>query len=78
MMDPDYDLFVAAALHGSLAAGGRALGISATMASRRIGRLEQRLGARVIHRSTLRFALTEAGERVHGELQQIPAHLHQA
>jgi len=78
MMDPDYDLFVAAALHGSLAAGGRALGISATMASRRIARLEQRLGAQLIHRSTRRFALTEAGERFHGELQQIQAQLHQA
>lgn len=78
MMDPDYDLFVAAARHGSLSAGGRTLGVSATMASRRIGKLEQRLGAQLIHRSTRRFALTEAGERFHIALQHIQAQLHEA
>lgn len=78
MMDPDYDLFIAAAAQGSLAAGGRALGISATMASRRIARLERRLGAQLIHRSTRRFALTAPGEQFHAALLHIQTQLHAA
>ncbi|MDX3901529.1 MAG: LysR family transcriptional regulator [Sphingobium sp.] len=78
MMDPDYDLFAAIVAEGGLAAAGRRLHISAAMVSKRLVRLEERLGARLIHRTTRRLALTPAGERLHGDLQQILTALDEA
>ncbi|WP_197277291.1 LysR family transcriptional regulator [Sphingomonas profundi] len=69
----DYDLFAAVVAHGSLAAAGRALGISAPMVSKRMARLERRLGTRLIHRTTRRMALTEAGRRFHQDVLTILA-----
>ncbi|SCW47613.1 DNA-binding transcriptional regulator, LysR family [Sphingobium faniae] len=75
MMDPDYDLFAAIAEEGGLAAAGRRLRISPAMVSKRLVRLEERLGARLIHRTTRRLALTAAGERLHDDLRDIMAAL---
>jgi len=71
MMDPDYDLFAAIVVEGGLAAAGRRLRISPAMVSKRLVRLEERLGARLIHRTTRRLALTPAGERLHDDLREI-------
>lgn len=71
MMDPDYDLFAAIVEEGGLAAAGRRLRISPAMVSKRLVRLEERLGARLIHRTTRRLALTGAGERLHDDLREI-------
>jgi DNA-binding transcriptional LysR family regulator len=60
-LDPDYQLFANVVDFGSLSAAGRALGISPAMVSKRLARLEQRLGVRLIHRTTRRLALTPAG-----------------
>ncbi|MFC4159153.1 LysR substrate-binding domain-containing protein [Chitinimonas lacunae] len=49
--------------HGGFAAAGRALGLPKSTLSRRIAELEQRLGVRLLQRSTRRLALTEVGER---------------
>ncbi|BAV63652.1 LysR family transcriptional regulator [Sphingobium cloacae] len=71
MMDPDYDLFAAIVAEGGLAAAGRRMRISPAMVSKRLARLEERLGARLIHRTTRRLALTAAGERLHDDLREI-------
>lgn len=48
--------------HGGFASAARALGMTRSRLSRRIGLLEQRLGVRLVHRSTRRFAVTEIGQ----------------
>ncbi len=47
---------------GSFSAAARALGISQTMATKHIDAIEDRLGARLFHRTTRRLTLTEAGQ----------------
>lgn len=78
MMDPDHELFVIIVDEGGLAAAGRRLHISPAMMSKRLARLEERLGARLIHRTTRRLALTPAGERLHADLRAILAALDDA
>lgn len=77
-MDPDHELFVAIVDEGGLAAAGRRLNISAAMMSKRLARLEERLGATLIHRTTRRLALTPAGEGLHDDLRAILARLAEA
>ncbi len=48
--------------HGGFAPAGRALGMPKSKLSRRIASLEERLGVRLIQRSTRRFAVTEIGQ----------------
>ncbi len=69
--DPDYALFVAIAESGSLSAAARALRISPAMVSKRLQKLENRLGVTLVHRTTRRLALTEAGERFRDDLSTI-------
>ncbi|NML10737.1 LysR family transcriptional regulator [Sphingobium sp. AR-3-1] len=78
MMDPDHELFVAIVDEGGLAAAGRRLHISPAMMSKRLARLEERLGAKLVHRTTRRLALTPAGERLHADLRGILAALDEA
>ncbi|WP_420144538.1 LysR family transcriptional regulator [Sphingobium sp.] len=78
MMDPDHELFVTVVDEGGLAAAGRRLLISPAMMSKRLARLEERLGARLLHRTTRRLALTPAGERLHADLRGILAALDEA
>jgi DNA-binding transcriptional LysR family regulator len=47
--------------HGGFAAAGRALGIPKSKLSRRIAQLEERLGTKLLLRTTRRFGVTEAG-----------------
>jgi len=70
-MDPNYALFAKVVAEGSLSAAARALGISPAMASKRLARLEDRLGAQLLHRTTRRIALTEAGAELHREVAEI-------
>lgn len=48
--------------HGGFAAAGRALGVPKSKLSRRIALLEERLGARLLQRSTRHFSVTEVGQ----------------
>jgi len=58
----DLYYFVNVVEHGGFAAAGRALGIPKSKLSRHLALLEERLGVRLIHRSTRRFAITELGQ----------------
>src|ERR1700678_231268 len=57
----DLYYFVQVVDHAGFAPAGRALGEPKSKLSRRIGLLEERLGVRLIQRSTRRFAVTEIG-----------------
>lgn len=48
--------------HLGFAPAGRALGIPKSKLSRRIALLEERLGVRLLQRSTRRFSVTEIGQ----------------
>ncbi len=54
--------------HGSFSAAASRLGVAKSSISRRVASLEQRLGARLLQRSTRRLALTEVGERYHQQV----------
>lgn len=58
----DLYYFVQVVDHGGFAPAGRALGTPKSKLSRRIALLEERLGTRLIQRSTRRFAVTELGQ----------------
>jgi DNA-binding transcriptional LysR family regulator len=73
IMDRDYRLFAEVVECGSLSAGGRALGLSPAAASKRLAALEERLGARLIHRTTRRLSTTEAGQAFYDEVRAILA-----
>ena len=58
----DLYFFVQVVEHGGFAPAGRALGLPKSRLSRRIAALEDRLGARLLQRSSRRFAVTEIGQ----------------
>lgn len=58
----DLYYFVQVVDHGGFAAAARALGMPRSRLSRRIALLEDRLGVRLIQRSTRRFSVTEIGQ----------------
>lgn len=57
----DLFLFVRAVEHGGFAAASRELGIPKSTFSKRVAELEAELGARLIHRTSRSFTLTEVG-----------------
>lgn len=71
-----YDLndlyyFVRVVDHGGFAPAGRALGEPKSKLSRRIAQLEQRLGVRLIQRSTRRFLVTEIGQNYYAHCKAM-------
>lgn len=58
----DLYFFVQVVDHAGFAPAGRALGIPKSKLSRRIALLEERLGVRLLQRSTRRFSVTEVGQ----------------
>jgi len=66
-------LFLAAVEAGSLAAAGRRFGHSPPAMTRMLGALEERLGVRLLERSTRRLAPTEAGRRLAEQARRLLA-----
>lgn len=71
-------VFARAATLGSLSAAARALGISQTMATKHIAAVEERLGVKLLHRTTRRLTLTEAGRQYLDAAERIVAELAEA
>jgi len=65
------EVLVKAVELGSLRAAAAALGMSAPMAGRHLRALEERLGARLLVRTTRRQALTEPGRQYHAACAQV-------
>jgi DNA-binding transcriptional LysR family regulator len=63
--------FVQVVDSGNLTTAGHALGLSTTLVSRQLARLEERLGVTLATRTTRRFALTEEGQRLYEYAQRI-------
>src|SRR3954465_15148395 len=53
---------------GSFAKGAKELGSSPPGSTRALGRLEQRVGVRLLDRTTRSLALTDEGRRLYGEI----------
>jgi DNA-binding transcriptional LysR family regulator len=58
-------VFVRVADEGGFTAAARALGVPKSAVSAAVARLEEELGARLLHRSSRRVVLTEAGAALH-------------
>ena len=74
----DYVLFAGVVQHRGFAPAGRAMHIPKSKLSRRIARLEDRLGVRLIERSTRRFRVTEVGQTLYKHCQTIVLELERA
>lgn len=66
-------LLVAAVDQGSLSGASRVSGVSLASVSRHISALEERLGTRLLVRSTRALRLTEAGQRYYAEAKRLLA-----
>ena len=58
----DLDIFARVARTGNMSYAGREMGLSPAVVSKRISLLEDRLGARLFHRTTRQLTLTDTGE----------------
>jgi LysR family transcriptional regulator, transcriptional activator for dmlA len=67
----DLRVFCTVARKSSFSAAAEALSVSAAYVSKRVSVLEADLGTRLLHRSTRRVAITEAGERVYAWAEKI-------
>lgn len=71
-------VLVRVASAGSLAAAGRDLGLSQTMVTKHVAAVEARLGVRLLHRTTRRLTLTEAGRGYLDACRRILAEIEEA
>jgi DNA-binding transcriptional LysR family regulator len=71
-------VFARVAALGSLSAAARALGLSQTMMTKHVAAIEDRLGVKVLHRTTRRVTLTEAGRRYLDAAERILAEIEEA
>lgn len=63
---------------GSLSGAARALGMSQTMATKHMAALESRLGVKLLHRTTRRLTLTEAGRNYLDSVERILTEIEEA
>lgn len=68
-------LFVQVAEQSSLSKAAQALGISSASASRHLAALEERLGVRLVERTTRRLWLTDAGREYHRRCVELLAEM---
>lgn len=72
------EIFARVVATGSMSAAARDLGLSPAVVSKRMGRLEERLGTRLMQRTTRRIALTEAGHGYYERVLEILGHIEEA
>ncbi len=74
----DLEIFAKVVSTGSMSLAGRVLGFSPAVVSKRIKRLEDRLGTRLLQRTTRQISLTEAGKGFYDRVLGILAGLEEA
>lgn len=70
--------FVSAVEKGGFSAAARSLGLTPSALSKLVSRLEDRLGARLLHRTTRRLQLTPEGETFFNRAQRILSAIEEA
>ena len=75
---PDMEIFARVVAAGSMSAAGREMGLSPAVVSKRLRRLEDRLGTRLLQRTTRQLALTEAGQGYYKRVVAILASIEEA
>jgi DNA-binding transcriptional LysR family regulator len=71
-------VFVRVASSGSFTAAARALGTPVSSVSRSVASLEAALGVRLLHRTTRKLSLTDAGDRYFRRMQAVIAEADEA
>lgn len=71
-------LFVAVAEAGSFSLAAKQAGLPKSTVSRGIARLEEQVGAQLLHRTTRRLALSTAGQALHREVAPLLASVREA
>lgn len=74
----DIAVFVRVVEAGSFTAAAEKLGLSQSAVSKAVNRLEERLGTRLLNRSTRRLSLTETGTALHDRSQHALAEIEEA
>jgi DNA-binding transcriptional LysR family regulator len=64
-------MFIRVVESGSFSAAAEAAGVSATMAGKHVREIEQRIGARLLHRTTRSQQLTEVGRLYYERCKQV-------
>lgn len=72
------EALVAVIESGTFSAASERLGVAKSVISRRVSQLEERLGSRLLHRTTRRLSLTDAGRNFYQRAVQILADLDDA
>jgi len=71
-------VFMAVVDEGSFVAGGRTMGLTRSAAGKAVGRLEDRLGIRLLNRTTRSLSVTEEGRQFYERGAQISAMIDEA
>jgi DNA-binding transcriptional LysR family regulator len=71
-------VFVRVAALGSFSAAARVLNLSQTMVTKHVAALEERLGVKLLHRSTRKLVLTEGGRTYLAACERILAEIDEA
>ncbi|MGL4728040.1 MAG: LysR family transcriptional regulator [Bosea sp. (in: a-proteobacteria)] len=74
----DLDVFARVVTSGSMSAAAREINVSPAVISKRIRRLEERLGVRLIQRTTRQLALTQAGQGFYERVISILSSIEEA
>ena len=74
----DLEIFAKVVAAGSMSGAGRELGLSPAVVSKRLRRLEDRLGTRLMQRTTRQIALTESGQGFYERVIAILASVEEA
>lgn len=74
----DIAVFATVVDQGSFSGAGRKLGLSKSVISKRVDRLERALGLRLLQRSTRSLSMTEAGRAIHERAAQSISMLEEA